>query len=365
MDSNARFSVAVRVDAGPRLGTGHLMRSLTLADALRQHGAHVRFVCRDLPEGLEHLLRERGHEYRGLRGASDGTPQGDLAHSHWLPVGQAQDGRETEEALADRAWQWVVVDHYALDHRWESRRRTGGRRIMVIDDLADRRHDCDILLDQNLYPDGESRYSGKVPPRASLLLGPHFALLREEFPRLRATPRERTGEIRRVLVLLGGADASNHTRKVVEGLAGLAPPRPEAEVVIGSQHPARDQLETLCRRHGFACHVQTNDVARLMFAADLAIGAGGATSWERCCAGLPAVCLTQAANQVPIAGGLEAAGAIVNLGDGNALRAEDIRDAVQALIADPARTAKLARRAAGLVDGLGTERVCRHLLSAA
>ena len=363
MIKRLEIPVAIRVDAGPQIGTGHLMRTLTLADGLKQNGARVRFISRTMPLHLQQMLESKGHEFVALPAAPVTGAAGDLAHSHWLNVGQARDADDTGEALSDRLWEWMIVDHYALDARWEGPLRYCARRVLVIDDLADRTHDCDTLLDQNLYPDMERRYVGKVPASTTLLLGPRYALLREEFSRLRADHVTRDGEVRRVLVLLGGSDAHNHTRKVIHGLAQLPAPAPAVDIVIGLQHPARAEIEALCRRHDFRLHVQTGDVAELMAAADLAIGAGGSTSWERCCAGLPTVCLTQADNQVPIARGLEASGAVVNLGDGGTVSAENIRDAVLALIKEPGRLVTLSRSARQLVDGLGAQRVCEHMLS--
>lgn len=363
MIKRLEIPVAIRVDAGPQIGTGHFMRTLTLADVLKQKGARVRFVSRDLPLHLEQLLESKGHEFVGLPAALTTDVTGDLAHSPWLNVSQVRDAEDTREALSDVPWEWMIVDHYALDACWEHTLRNSTRRILAIDDLADRTHDCDTLLDQNLYPDMERRYIGKVPAPATLLLGPRYALLREEFPRLRAAQTTRDGRVDRVLVLLGGTDVHNHTRKVIHGLAQLPAPAPAVDIVIGLQHPAREEIAALCRRYDFRLHVQTKDVAELMAGADLAIGAGGSTSWERCCAGLPTVCLTQADNQVPIARGLEASGAVVNLGDGDAVSAENIRDAVLALIKEPGRLVALSRSAQQLVDGLGAQRVCEHLLS--
>jgi len=363
MMKRLEIPVAIRVDAGLQIGTGHLMRTLTLADALRQKGARVRFVSRDLPLHLRQMLEGKGHEFIELPAGPVTEVAGDLAHSHWLNVCQVRDAEDTREALSDESWEWLVVDHYALDARWECPLRACAHRLLVIDDLADRTHDCDMLLDQNLYPDMERRYIGKVPVTATLLLGPRYALLRDEFPRLRSVRATREGRVGRVLVILGGNDTHNHTRTVIHGLAQLPAPAPAVDIVIGLQHPALEEIKELCRRHDFRLHVQTRDVAELMDAADLAIGAGGSTSWERCCAGLPTVCITQADNQVPIARGLEASGAIVNLGDGGALSAEKIRDAVVALINEPGRVVALSRSAQRLVDGLGAQRVCEHILS--
>jgi UDP-2,4-diacetamido-2,4,6-trideoxy-beta-L-altropyranose hydrolase len=363
MVNKRKIQVAIRVDAGPKIGTGHLMRTLTLADMLKKNHVRVRFVSRNMPIHLQRMLEIRGHDVTSLPTAPAIEVAGDLAHSRWLDVSQTRDADDTCAALSDGLLEWVIVDHYALDRRWECLIRRCCSRIFVIDDLADRSHECDILLDQNLFLDIHDRYVGKVPTKATLLLGPRYALLREEFHRARAKETSRAGRVQRVLILLGGVDAKNHTSKVINGLIQLPAPAPTVDVVIGFQHPALEEITGLCQRHHFRLHVQAENVAELMVMADLAIGAGGSTSWERCCVGLPTVCLTQADNQVHIARGLEASGAVVNLGDGCLVSAEIIRDAVLALIGEPGRLISLSRSAGQLVDGLGAQRVCEQLLS--
>jgi UDP-2,4-diacetamido-2,4,6-trideoxy-beta-L-altropyranose hydrolase len=290
------MNVAVRVDASIQIGTGHFMRCLTLADALRQRGAGVRFASRYLPAHLREMLSERGHEFVLLESASTEEVTDDLPHSRWLGTSQRFDSQATILALSDQTWDWLVVDHYALDGRWESILRQAARRILVIDDLADRMHDCDVLLDQNFYADQDSRYIGKVPTHCQLLLGPRYALLRDEFRQLREKVKPRTGIAKRVLVFLGGMDVDNYTVRVIEALGNMGSEAFHVDVVIGAQHPHRKQIESVCADQGFICHVQTNHMAELMDAADLAIGAGGSATWERCCLGLPTLTICTADN---------------------------------------------------------------------
>jgi UDP-2,4-diacetamido-2,4,6-trideoxy-beta-L-altropyranose hydrolase len=164
--------IAFRVDANSQIGTGHFMRCLTLAVALKQCGAQIRFVSRDLPTYLRDMFVARDLDLVSLSSAEKEKPTRDLAHSHWLGASQAQDAKATIQALSDNSWDWLIVDHYALDVRWESTLRKSTKQIMVIDDLADRQHNCDVLLDQNLYRDMQTRYSDKVPAHCRLLLGP-------------------------------------------------------------------------------------------------------------------------------------------------------------------------------------------------
>lgn len=291
------MKIAVRVDASVQIGTGHFMRCLTLADALKQRGARIRFVSRHLPEHLRSMLVAKGHEFALLDSVQKDVALDELAHAHWLEVSQAQDAADSIRALSDRTWDWLIVDHYALDSRWESVLRQTAKKILVIDDIADRQHDCDMLLDQNYYADMQTRYTGKVSTHCRLLLGSHYALLRDEFQKLREQVKPRTGPVKRIFVFFGGVDIDNYTGRAVEALSEINIPDLHVDVVIGERHPCREQIKAACAQHGFVCHIQTDKMAELMATADLAIGAGGSATWERCCLGVPMLTICVADNQ--------------------------------------------------------------------
>lgn len=338
---------AIRVDASLQVGAGHLMRCLSLADALGEKGGQVRFICRRLPSAYASMIRKLGHELIELEGPEAAESSGAI------------------HALSDRSWNWLVVDHYALDARWETELRACAARILAIDDLADRSHDCDALLDQNVLDARDKRYDGKVPQSCRLLLGPGYALLRSQFGRLRESALVKRGPVLRILILMGGMDAGNQTEKAIRAVARTSRQSLEVDVVVGADHPALARIRTACERHGYRCHVQVADVASLMARADLAIGGCGTTSWERCCLGLPSICLTLAANQRRIAEGLAARGAIVHLG--NAADVDDvaIADALLAISSDAQRLAAMSAAAHELVDGKGARRVCDFMIGAA
>lgn len=347
--------VVFRVDASTVIGTGHVMRCLTLAEGLQRRGAAVRFVCRDWPGNMAEDLAARRIDVRRLPAPG---PASEVSGSS-LGASPVQDASDTREAIGDRDRRpdWLVVDHYAIDARWESVMRSATGNIMAIDDLADRVHDCDLLLDQNLRASGEARYAGKVPDGARVLLGPRYALLRDSFRLARPEARVRSGPVRRVLVFVGGADPGNVSGAVVEILATLERRYDAVDVVIGRQHPKRAEIENACRAHGFVCHVQTERMADLMARADLAIGAGGSASWERCCVGLPAVIVSVAANQTAVARALHDAGACWFLGEWETVTREALRSAIVRLSDSCDELASLSARAFDIVDGCGVERV--------
>jgi len=292
--------VLLRCDASSAIGSGHVMRCLTLADHLSRGDAEIVFVCRRQPGDLIPQLTRKGYEVHVLEGGGD----------------REEDARETA-AFARRfgGFDWLVVDHYQLDLRFEQALRPFCRRLLVIDDLADRPHACDLLLDQNLYPDMGERYRGLVPVACRLLLGPHYALLRSEFLLARLRLRPRCGEFTRLLISFGGSDPTGETAKALEAVRLAADERLFIDVVAGGANPGADSLRAACAgvpRCTF--HHRTDAMAELMSSADLSLGGGGGTTWERCFLGLPSLTIVAAANQRAVTEAVAAFGATWNLG---------------------------------------------------
>jgi UDP-2,4-diacetamido-2,4,6-trideoxy-beta-L-altropyranose hydrolase len=312
-----------RADASESMGAGHISRCVTLATSLKRRGCRVTFICAKgsttyAPQvhAIADAVIELPHE------------PGDA--STWLTVAPSVDAAATVAAIAAAGADWLVVDHYGIGREWEQQVRPHVGRLMVIDDLANRPHDCDVLLDQNLRPDGAEAYRDLVPNGAMVLQGPRYALLRDEFTQRR--PHHVRTNVNRVLVSFGGVDGANGTSTALDALGDLATSI-AVDVVIGAQHPAYEHITEVCKQAGYSCHVQTTAIADLMDTADLAIGAGGASSWERCIVGLPSVVLVMADNQRMIAGELAACGAAANLGDHYTVRSGDIAAGVERLCA--------------------------------
>lgn len=352
--------IAFRTDATSQIGTGHFMRCLTLAEALKKQGAQIRFVSRGMPTHLRDMLAAKGMQFASLDSETSESIGEDLAHAHWLGTSQAQDAQATIQALADRQWDWIVVDHYALDARWESALRESTKQILVIDDIADRQHDCDVLLDQNYYADIQTRYDGKVPVHCQRMLGPRYALLREEFSKLRSQIKPRTGVVKKILVFFGGVDADNYTGLAIQALAAIGNKALHIDVVIGVQHPYREQIQQACAAQGYACHVQTTRMAHLMAEADLAIGAGGTATWERCCLGLPALSLCVADNQRKQIADAAEAGLLYAPSSGGAL-VDMIRCHTKTLLENPSLLKLISTAGMNAVDGKGATRIANAL----
>lgn len=359
--------IAFRTDASLEIGTGHVMRCLTLADKLREGGAECVFLCRPHAGHLMSEIAARGHRCLALRPPEPSAMErpGDLSHSAWLGADWESDAAQTREALAGGVLDWLVVDHYALDHRWEQALRRASHRLMVMDDLADRRHDCDLLLDLSLGRE-EGAYAALVPDTAETLLGPRYALLRPEFAQLRpeSLARREAPELRRLLVTMGGVDRDNATGRVLDALdASALPSNVRITVIMGPHAPWLGEVKARAARMRFATQVRVGveDMARVMADSDLAIGAAGGTSWERCCMGLPTFAICLADNQHQIAVSLQEAGAgIATTSAEEAVHYLENYDAMgklESLLSDASRAA------ARVTDGRGSERVCERLVA--
>lgn len=359
--------VVFRVDSSSLIGTGHLVRCLTLANALRERGAEVEFISREHPGNLLARLAAEGFATTTLPApAAKADPSSESNaedYAAWLGVPAAEDAAQTIEALDAAAPDWLVVDHYGLDSEWETRLRPHVGRILAIDDLANRTHDCDVLLDQNYFADPESRYRGLVPPGCRFLVGPRYALLRPEYREYRAKPHGPDGEVRRVLVFLGGTDRHGVTAMALEALSAPGLAHLHVDVVVGANNASPERIEELAVQRGrTTLETPRPHLADLMWRADVAIGAGGATTWERMCIGLPSVTMSVAENQRPGCEALARAGLIGYGGHVAQFGVEDLRRALDDLIRDGARLSKLRRENRGLVDGCGAMRVTEALL---
>jgi UDP-2,4-diacetamido-2,4,6-trideoxy-beta-L-altropyranose hydrolase len=289
----------------------------------------------------------------------------DVAHSSWLGTDQATDAEATCAALGGtELWDWLVVDHYSLDARWHRRLRSRARKIFVIDDLADRLLDCDALLDQNLQI-APGRYSRLVRESCVCFIGPSFALLRPQFGierqniSLSAPQREKS----RINVFFGGTDPRGCTLLALQAIAQLPTANLITDVIVGQDNPHRTVIEEFCRaKDDISLHVQVQNMAHFFASANLALGAGGSASWERCCLGLPAVVMSLAENQKAACATLARARVAVDLGEMAAVSVPQLGETVASLLRKPKLLSAMRSRAMKLVDGAGTGRVARHML---
>lgn len=348
------------------------MRCLTLADLLREHQAESIFLCRPHYGHLLELVAARGYRAIALpprhvhAAAFDPTLP---VHAHWLGTDWATDADDSRMALVEATGEagvdWLVVDHYALDHRWERAMRPHSRRVLAIDDLADRLHDCDLLLDQNLGRNAAD-YQELRPAQAQTLIGPQYALLRPEFAALRAQSlaRRQKPRLEHLLVTMGGVDKDNATGAVLRALDACdLPPELRITVVMGPHAPWLEQVQIQAAEMRWPTRVLAgvSDMAQLMTDSDLAIGASGSTSYERCCLGIPAIQLVLAENQRMIAKAMADARVALVI-DASSLERELplIFNEARSLDQLMSRTQEIC----AITDGLGAARVADVLIGA-
>ena len=367
--------IAFRTDASLSIGSGHVMRCLTLADALRAQGEKCYFVSRELPGHLFDVIRQRGYSVSVLPDMN--TPismnsssikieqpeiQQKLAHSQWLGCDWKVDAAQTSSILTNLQPEWLITDHYSLAMPWEMALKSHYQKLMVIDDLADRSHMCDVLLDQNLVESMDIRYEGKVPAKCCCMLGPQYAIVRPEFSALRlgSLARRKVPKLNRLLIFMGGSDAENETSKVVAGVKLSKKSWDHIDVVVGQNFPALQSLkDSLVALPSAKLHVQTSEMAKLMAAADLAVTAGGSVSWEKCILGLPSLVAIEGENQRPIVAKLHKLGALRAIGQASNLDAVDYAmhlDRVQ-----ESELPAMVYQASSVCDGSGVKSVLKTI----
>ncbi len=358
----------IRCDAGHRIGLGHLMRCLTLADALREHGGHSQFICR-AHEGLPlPLLEQSGHDYTLLPAPQPFAAEAEApAHADWLGAPRQLDREQTLQAAGMAQFDWLITDHYAIDASWHTPLRSIAGKILAIDDLADRPLDCDLLLDQNLASTAQT-YQPRTPSSCRLLLGLKYALLRPEFAHWRARSLQRRSQnpaLRRLMLSLGGVDQHNVSGRIAQALARLPQSRDlDIDLIVGPSAPHAQALRHQITQYPVRMnlHQGISNMAQRLAQSDLVIGAAGSSAWERCCLGVPSIITVLADNQRSLAAALQAHGAALTL----ELDSSDALDAQLGKLLDQccSTLAPMQQAAAALLDGLGARRVCEAMTRA-
>lgn len=354
------MNIAFRVDASYKIGSGHVVRSLVLADAFKAQDCNIIFISRLLDGHLITLIRDRGFEVVIL--GADAAINENNSSTDWLGVAQEDDANDTIEKVKGGVIDILFVDHYSLDTKWETYLKPYVDTIVVIDDLANRNHNCDFLIDQNFRNSNLDCYDSLVPVTCKKLLGLQYAILSPEYRNVRATITVRTGIINRVLVYFGGTDWQNMTCLAVEVLSQDEFSFLEVDVVVGSNYPFLSDLQKLIsKRPKTKLHQSLPSLARLMSVADIAIGAGGTTLWERMSMGLPALVISLADNQLRSCESLQKEDLIHYLGSYNDMSNGLLTKYLRERICGPEYNYNLSMRISEYVDGFGALRIVQAM----
>lgn len=340
------------MDSSRNMGLGHVMRCLALADQLKCHCFEICFICRNLPGNIITVIENKYKVYILDAGKAEFELQQD-----WLV-----DAEDTKKIIIEKGLSpdWLILDHYAFDAKWERYLFSYTKRLMVIDDIADRQHDCHILIDQNLFDNLNLRYLGLVSEDCLKLLGPSYALLRPEFKNLKKKLQQKNGRLNRIFISFGGSDLTNETSKALSAIRHLSNSNTiVVDVVIGKANLHYHEIQSMCTNN-IKLHVQTKFIAQLMAKADLAIGAGGISNWERCCLGLPSLVSIVADNQYETVTCLEKHKVVVNMGRAEVLTDLDYLRGLNNLTTETLE--QLSKNAYNLVDGCGCERAVQKMI---
>jgi UDP-2,4-diacetamido-2,4,6-trideoxy-beta-L-altropyranose hydrolase len=353
--------VCFRVDSSYQLGAGHIMRCLTLADEHSQRGSAVMFICRDLPGNLISLIEKRGYKIYRLPNSHLPNYVDDSVNNDQKVQGLSwvTDAMQTLDVIKESGQlpDLLIVDHYALDYKWENMIKDVVPIIVVIDDLADRYHECEMIIDQNYYDCYDKRYDALTRENCIKLLGPQYAILRPEFAETRKT-KICDQESKRILVFLGGTDITNETEKVIYALNKLEHPDVVTDVIVGATNPHKESIRSICNsmpNMNYYCQIE--HIEFLMIKSDLAIGAGGTNTWERCCLGLPAVVVIIAKNQEQVVNKMAKEGLLISCGSAGQDYGALLTQQINRLLSNQKVIEEMSLRGMNLIDGKGCQRV--------
>jgi UDP-2,4-diacetamido-2,4,6-trideoxy-beta-L-altropyranose hydrolase len=337
-------SVVFRVDASTSLGVGHLTRCAALANELVRRGVTVSFICQQDRANNRSQLECAGFRVFELTKA---------------PLVQSDDAGEVIDILTRlQPVDWMIVDHYELDANWESAVRPYVKNMLVIDDLANRAHNCDVLLDANYFPKASARYRNLVSQHTKLLVGPKYALLRPEFGRQRPDGVKYFERVDNIVICFGGSDPTGHTIAAIEAIRPFAKHFKKIDIVIGASCPHTtkifEAINTLPNAYG---HFAVRDIASLLRDADVSLGAGGSMNWERACLGVPSLAFGIADNQVAVLDALISDGFVLGHADMKVPDAQLMGAWLHTIICNISLLRGVAARSYSLVDGKGTKRV--------
>ena len=309
-----------RVDSSSQIGSGHVMRSLALAKQLKKKRNNCKFICRDHKKSLIKKIKKEGFEVVTLpfiykKKLIKQTKNSRINYVNWIGASWLEDAKQTINVLKSEKVDWLVIDHYGIDHRWEKKLRPYVEKIMVIDDLANRNHYCNLLLDQNLIANFKNRYQNVLPKNCIKLLGPEFALLQNDYKNLHLSAPLRSGPVKKILVYFGSSDDKKLTEKTLIAFLQLNRKDIILDIVLSSRSSQIKNVKKLSKESmNINIHHELKSLANLILKADLAVGACGSTTWERCCLRLPSIVITIADNQKPIAKQLHKQGIVRWLG---------------------------------------------------
>ena len=352
------MNIVFRVDSSTQIGTGHAMRCLTLAKELKKN-FNVQFICRDREGCLIGKIQSEGFKTYVLPKVDEKSFFSNLG---WLGTTEEIDASESARILKKIKPDWLIIDHYGIGKNWHKSLSQFAKKILVIDDLANRQYQCDILLDQNFYNDSNKRYNNLVSHNCMLLLGPKYALLREEFKN--RSFQSFKSDINQIMIYFGGSDLRNNTLKALQGIQLSQIQDVKVNVITNPGSPYLNKIKKFSSKYNnIICFDFVDNMAEMMENSDLYIGSAGTTTWERCCMGLPSIVIGVAENQMEPMEAMKKAEMTFFLGSDKSVTNSQISDLLNTIFNDTSVLKKMRKKNLKLVDGLGASRCVSAMLS--
>ena len=341
--------IFIRVDSSTKVGYGHLIRCLALADTLKK-SFKINFICTNLNGNLISQICKKKFEVFRFNTKSQ-------------RINVKKDAEKTISIIKKHRNKksLLILDSYILSQEWENRVRPYVKRLIVIDDLMDRKHSCDLIIDQNLHTQMNSLYNKSVLKNCVKLLGPDYAILRNQFIAQRKYARIRSLPIKNILVSFGGTDNENHTLHALTSLKKLNSDV-NVNVVTGTANIGKKIIKNFCKKNfNYNYFEQVENMVKLMQVADLCIGSSGTITWERCCVGLPAIAIVASNDQKDIASAVSKNKCIINLGK---IKKSDNVNYVRLMKnLKNSELQNMSRNCMKLVDGKGAARISKYIFS--
>ena len=348
------MNIIFRVDSSKIIGTGHLYRCINLANELRNNGGNIIFVSRNHKDNSNKLVVDNGFKLISLPYRDFNVSKNDC--KTWVGASQKEDVKETLNALKNVRCDLIIIDHYGINKKWETEIKKSFRKIFVIDDLANREHNCDFLLDQNYRINSSNRYTKLVPKKCKLLLGPNFALLNEAFSQKNKV--KKFNKDKRLFIFMGGSDRKDFIKTITNILDDRLFSNLQTDIVVGkSFYDDMNRNLSVKTNSKIYFHPPQRHLADLMSKCDFAIGAGGVTNLERMCIGIPSIVISLAENQVEICKELSSLGLINYLGDLKTISLNVLKSSIVRMLENDAYLRKLSLKSQSIVDGYGAKRV--------
>jgi UDP-2,4-diacetamido-2,4,6-trideoxy-beta-L-altropyranose hydrolase len=351
--------VIFRVDTSAQIGRGHITRCVTLAIALKEKGAEIVFICRKNPEFPYKLFKDKDFNLSLLPAYTNKL----IDKESWLGVEELVDAEQTVEKIGTIKPDWLIVDHYGIGYEWESLLKEHVKKLFVIDDYVSRKHNCDLFLNQNHLDDISNELNENIlSENTTKLLGPQYVLLDKIYCEHKFS--KSINNSKRILLYLG-TDPDNITGQILTRLLQPEFSDLKIDIVLGGCNPFENEIRKQAESNPLIyIHDVLPDLCQLMKQADLSIGAGGATTWERMFMGVPSLIICTADNQLLTCEALYKEGLIEYAGHVNDIDIEDVVKCLKRMIDNVAHLRSLSNKGQKMVDGLGVERITDMLLSA-